>query len=285
MADAKRYERDIKTADQLRRQAAKLKNIGINSGSDLLVVKTKQLKDRAEKLEEGAKPAHLEQSAGSIRLSNRGTHAKVLVTLEEAAVTTPDGQLLFRTGKQFICQGDRIVLLGRNGTGKTRLISMLRQAIVDPSFVNGIKVTPSLVLGYGDQALAEMDDWRSPHDTMVRRFDFGDQRARSLLASAGITIEKQGRPMAELSGGQKARLGLLVLRLLEPNFYLLDEPTNHLDIDGQEALESELLSQGASCLLASHDRSFVRATGNRFWVIEGRRLTETESPEPFLAQS
>ncbi|MQW60793.1 ATP-binding cassette domain-containing protein [Sinorhizobium meliloti] len=282
-ADAKRYERDIKTADQLRRQAAKLKNIGINSGSDLLVVKTKQLKERAGKLEDTAKPAHLERSAGTIRLSNRGTHAKVLVTLEDAAVTTPEGMLLFRTGKQFICQGDRIVLLGRNGTGKTRLISMLRQAIADPSLVvEGIRATPSLALGYGDQALADLDDRRSPHETIIHRFDIGDQRARSLLASAGMSIEMQGRPVAELSGGQKARLGLLVLRLLEPNFYLLDEPTNHLDIDGQEALESELLGQSASCLLASHDRSFVRATSNRFWLIEGRKLIETDSPEPFF---
>ena len=90
----------MKTAQQLRRQAAKLNNIGINSGSDLLTVKTKQLKQRAERLEDAAAPAHLERSAGAIRLANRGTHAKVLVTLDDAAVETPDGTLLFRTGKR-----------------------------------------------------------------------------------------------------------------------------------------------------------------------------------------
>jgi len=58
-----------------------------------------------------------------------------------------------------------------------------------------------------------------------------------LLAGAGLAIEKQGRPIAQLSGGLKARLGILVLRLTQPNVYLLDEPTNHLDIEGQEALE------------------------------------------------
>ncbi len=282
-ADAKRFERDTRAAEQLRRQAAKLKNIGINSGSDLLVQKTRQLKDRADRLEDAARPAHLERSAGVIRLASRGTHAKVLVTLEDTAVTTPDGALLFRTGKQFICQGDRIVLLGHNGAGKTRLVSRLRQAIADPSVpVEGIKATPSLMLGYGDQALADLDDLRSPHETIIHRFDIGDQRARSLLAGAGMTIEMQGRPVAELSGGQKARLGLLVLRLLEPNFYLLDEPTNHLDIDGQEALEGELMANQASCLLVSHDRSFVRAVGNRFWLIEGRKMIEIESPELFF---
>ncbi|MBW9053727.1 ABC-F family ATP-binding cassette domain-containing protein [Rhizobium mesosinicum] len=283
-SDARRYEKDMKTVEQLRKQAAKLNNIGINSGSDLLVVKTKQLKQRAEKLEEAAKPAHLERSAGAIRLTNRGTQAKVLVTLEDAEVTTPDGTLLFRTGKQFICQGDRIVLLGLNGAGKSRLVSMLRAAIAEPETAKaGIKATPSLVLGYGDQLLADLSDADTPLQTIIRRFDVGDQRARSLLAGAGMTIEMQGKPVKLLSGGQKARLGMLVLRLTQPNFYLLDEPTNHLDIEGQEALESELMAHEASCLLVSHDRSFVRAVGNRFWLIERKKLVEVESPEGFFA--
>ncbi|HTO31562.1 MAG TPA: ABC-F family ATP-binding cassette domain-containing protein [Pararhizobium sp.] len=283
-SDENRYQRDMKVAEQLRRQAAKLNNIGINSGSDLLVVKTKQLKQRADKLEDAAKPAHLERSAGAIRLANRGTHAKVLVTLEDARVETPDGVLLFKTGKQFICQGDRIVLLGANGAGKTRLVSMLRKAIEQPDMQqDGIKATPSLVLGYGDQALADLDNADTPMHAVTRRFDIGDQRARSLLAGAGMSIEMQGRPIGQLSGGQKARLGMLVLRLINPNFYLLDEPTNHLDIDGQEALEGELMAHQASCLLVSHDRSFVRSVGNRFWLIEKHRLIDVETPESFFA--
>ncbi|WP_454848575.1 ABC-F family ATP-binding cassette domain-containing protein [Rhizobium binxianense] len=283
-SDARRYERDMKTAEQLRRQAAKLNNIGINSGSDLLVVKTKQLKQRAEKLEETARPAHLERSAGAIRLSNRGTHAKVLVTLEDVPVATSDGTLLFRTGKKFICQGDRIVLLGPNGAGKSRLVALLKAAIERPEAAEGgIRATPSLVLGYGDQGLADLSDGDTPLGTVIRRFDVGDQRARALLAGAGIAINMQDRPVGALSGGQKARLGLLVLRLTDPNFYLLDEPTNHLDIEGQEALEAELMAREASCLLVSHDRSFVREMGNRFWVIERKRLVEADGPEEFFA--
>jgi ATPase subunit of ABC transporter with duplicated ATPase domains len=283
-ADERRFERDMKVAKQLRQQAAKLNNIGINSGSDLLVVKTKQLKSRADKLEASAKPAHMERSAGAIRLANQGTHAKVLVTLDDAAVETPDRTLLFRTGKQFICQGDRIVLLGQNGTGKTRLVSMLKQAIEHPlSSPASIKATPSLVLGYGDQALADLDDRDEPMNVLVQRFELPEQRARTLLAGAGINVDMQGKVLGLLSGGQKARLGMLVLRLTNPNFYLLDEPTNHLDIDGQEALEAELLNQQASCLLVSHDRSFIRNVGNRFWQIDKRKLVEVDDPEEFFA--
>jgi ATPase subunit of ABC transporter with duplicated ATPase domains len=204
--------------------------------------------------------------------------------LEDAVVTTPDGTPLFKTGRQFICQGDRIVLLGLNGAGKSRLVSMLKQAIERPETArDSIKATPSLVLGYGDQALADLADSDTPIGTIIRRFDVGDQRARALLAGAGMTIDMQAKPIGQLSGGQKARLGMLVLRLAEPNFYLLDEPTNHLDIEGQEALESELMAHEASCLLVSHDRSFVRAVGNRFWLIEKKRLVEVEGPEGFFA--
>ncbi|MGE0283276.1 MAG: ABC-F family ATP-binding cassette domain-containing protein [Rhizobiaceae bacterium] len=278
----RQYERDMKIAQQLRRQAAKLNNIGINSGSDLLTVKTKQLKARAERIEEAAAPAHRERSAGAIKLANRGTHAKLLVSLDDVPVTTPAGEVLFKTGKIGIAQGDRIVLLGGNGVGKSRLIELIRRAIETPGSTDGVKVTPSVVLGYGDQALEQFGGKRSPFDLLNRGFELGDQRVRSLLAGAGIAVELQDKPLVLLSGGQKARLMLLTLRLTNPNFYLLDEPTNHLDIDGQETLEDELLQHEASCVLASHDRSFIRAIGNRFWLIERRRLVEIDSPEPFF---
>jgi ATPase subunit of ABC transporter with duplicated ATPase domains len=283
-SDERLYQRELKAAQQLRQQAAKLNNIGINSGSDLLLSKTKQLKQRAEKLEDAAKPAHSERSAGLVRLANRGTHARVLIALDDAMVETPDGKLLFRTGKQFIGKGDRIVLLGPNGVGKTLMVTMLRTAIENPdASPSTIKATQSLVLGYCDQALAGLDDTDTPMRAVVHRFDVGDQRARALLAGAGLSIEMQGRPIGRLSGGQKARLGMLLLRLAQPNFYLLDEPTNHLDIEGQEALEEELMAHQASCLLVSHDRNFVRTVGNRFWLIDGKKLVELEGPEGFFA--
>jgi ATPase subunit of ABC transporter with duplicated ATPase domains len=285
-SDVRRYQRDMKTAQLLRQQAAKLNNIGVNSGSDLLVVKTKQLKQRAEKLEDAAKPAHLERSSGAIRLANRGTHARVLATLEDATITAPDGTLLFQTGKQFLRQGDRIVLLGANGAGKSRFVAMLRRAIESPGAASeGLKATPSLVLGYSDQALADLSDSETPMRMILRRFDLGDQRARALLAGAGMTIEMQDKPIGRLSGGQKARLGMLTLRLANPNFYLLDEPTNHLDIEGQEALEAELMAHQASCLLVSHDRRFIQTVGNRFWLIEKKRLVDVETPEDFFASA
>ena len=225
--------------------------------------KTKQLKQRAEKLEDAVKPAHLERSAGTIKLANRGTHAKVLIALDDAAVAAPDGRLLFKTGKQFICKEDRIVLLGPNGAGKTRFVAMLRQAIENPEAAQaGIKVSQSLALGYCEQNLADLSDADTPMHTIVSRFEVGDQRARALLAGAGLSVAMQSRPIGRLSGGQKARLGMLLLRLAQPNFYLLDEPTNHLDIEGQEALEDELLAASGK-LPAGFTRPQLRANGGK----------------------
>ena len=282
-AEERRFENDMKQAAQLRRQAAKLKNIGINSGSDLLVVKTKQLRERADRLEAAARPAHQERSAGAIRLANGGTAAKALVAFDDVAVMAPDARPLFRTGKLWINKGDRIVVLGRNGSGKSQLMALVHRAAAGG--VPGVTVAPTAVEGWSDQDLGQLGAFPTPWAAITERFDVGDQRARALLAGAGIGIDLQGARISALSGGQKARLAMLVLRLTRPNLYLLDEPTNHLDIEGQEALEAELCAQEASCLLVSHDRAFVRGVGSRFWQIQGRRLVEVDGPEEFFAEA
>ena len=274
----RQFESDMRKVKALRQQAAKLKNIGINSGSDLLVVKTRQLSERADKLEERARPVHQERSAGAIRLTNSGSHAKALVTIEDATIATPDGRPLFRTGRLWIEKGDRIALLGANGTGKTRLVKRLRSALAgdDPQ----IRGAASLELGYSDQALSRLDAYPTPWEAVKRTGALTDHQARAQLAAAGIGIDAQPASVARLSGGQRARLAMLLLRLSRPNFYLLDEPTNHLDIEGQDMLEGELIEHGAACLLVSHDRAFVQAVATRVWVISGKRLIEAGDPAP-----
>tara|TARA_R110002124_G_scaffold63350_38_gene173409 strand:- start:20600 stop:22120 length:1521 start_codon:yes stop_codon:yes gene_type:complete len=279
-AELKR-ERDLKEVSKLRKQAAKLTNIGINSGSDLLVVKSKYLRERAEKIENAAQSVHKERS-GDIRLGNSGAQARVMLAFENVTVSTPPGEKLFGIDKLHVFQGDRLVILGRNGTGKSQLLGLIHRAM-NGQATPGIRVSPQVVPGYVDQAMSFLPDSNSLLGYITGQFDEGDQRSKSLLAAAGFPPEKQDRPIGELSFGQRARLGLLALRLRAPNFYLLDEPTNHVDIAGQERLETEILAHGATCILVSHDRSFVRGLGDRFMLIDRRRLVEVDSPEPFFA--
>jgi ATPase subunit of ABC transporter with duplicated ATPase domains len=273
-ADAK----DAKEAVRLRRNAGQLRNVGINSGSDLLLKKAKQLGARAAAIEESIRPVARSRT-GEIRLASRGTHAKVLVALDDVGVTAPDGTPLFRTGVLKIFQHDRIVLLGANGVGKSQLIGLLDRATQQGAATAGITASPTLMVGYLDQSMSHLPTADTPHGFIAGRFGHGDQKSRNLLAGAGFDIDAQHRAINLLSPGQKARLGLLALRLAEPNFYLLDEPTNHVDIAGRERLEAEILAQDSTCVLVSHDRFFVRAIGTRFWRITDRHLREVDAPD------
>lgn len=277
----RRYETDLKDAAQLRRQAAKLNNIGINSGSDLLTVKTRQLKARADRIEAAARPAARAETAGRIRLGESDARSKVLVAFDDVEITAPDGRRLYNTGRLWVAPGDRIILLGSNGTGKSTLMRAVTAAI-DGEAMAGLRLAPSVIAGICDQPLSHLEPAETPRAAIGRRFPLSETRARGLLTDAGFSIERQDTPTARLSGGQRTRLAMLILRLQEPNLYLLDEPTNHLDIDGQEALESELAAREAAAILVSHDRRFVENVGNRFWLIDRCRLREMDDPGDFF---
>jgi ATPase subunit of ABC transporter with duplicated ATPase domains len=282
-AAAARAERAGREAARLRRSAAERRNIGVNSGSDLALKVSKRLTQRAEAIEENLRPAHREKNA-AVRLASSGTHAKVLIGLEDVTVRRPDGGALFRIGKLELKRGERLLLLGENGVGKSLLVRLLRQAVMAGGGA-GIRVSPSVVMGYLDQQMAHLPERDTPHG-FIGGFGPDDRRTTSLLAGAGFPPDPRDKPgdqrrtIAELSPGERARLGLLALRLTEPNFYLLDEPTNHLDIPGQEQLEAEILAHEASAILVTHDRRFARAIGTRFLAIMRGRLVEVAADDP-----
>ena len=116
-----------------------------------------------------------------------------------------------------------MVLLGRNGAGKTQMIEAVLRAITEGDVA--IRVTPSLVLGHSDQGLAQLSPKATPMD-LVMAYKTGDGPARGQLADAGIRAEMQTKPLAPLSGGQKARLAMLLLRLAPaPSTFWTNPPT------------------------------------------------------------
>ena len=158
--------KETREVDRLRRNANELKNVGINSGSDLLLKKSKQLRERATALEQTLASVHAERS-GDIRLANRGTHAKVMLALAGVDVSAPDGQALFRIGKLDVFQQDRIVLLGRNGVGKSQFVRLLRRALAGDD-VPGVRASPSIVIGYVDQLMSHLPDEATSHGFIQR---------------------------------------------------------------------------------------------------------------------
>ena len=278
-AQEAKLTKDAQEVERLRRNANELKNVGINSGSDLLQKKSKQLRQRAAALEETLMPMRPVRD-GDIRLTNRGTHARLMLSLSGVDVCAPDRRMLFRVPKLQLFQQDRLVLLGRNGVGKSQFVQLLRRALTGED-TPGLRPSASIVMGYVDQLMSHLPDAMTPHGFISDRFRPGDQRTISLLAGTGFSVDMQRRPIGRLSLGQKARLGLLALRLTEPNFYLMDEPTNHVDIAGQERLEAEILAHEATCIIVSHDRAFVEAIGTRFLLIDRQTIAEIDTPEEY----
>lgn len=272
--------RELKEAQRLRQSAHNLRQIGVNNYSAAALRKSIQIAKRADSIENSLTETHVEPRR-DIKLASRDTHAKRMVGIENVVISQPNGSPLFSIGKLEVWQGERVVLLGRNGTGKSCFVKRLLAAFAAPDLARGegITIAPSAVMGYIDQNMSHL-----PEDEDLGRYVsglVGRDRAVSLLISAGFAIGQHTQKIKSLSSGQKARLALLALRLVEPNFYLMDEPTNHIDILGQEQLESEVLEHAATAVLVSHDRAFVENTGTRFLVVDETRLVELESPQPF----
>ncbi|MGH9929085.1 MAG: ABC-F family ATP-binding cassette domain-containing protein [Pyrinomonadaceae bacterium] len=275
-------ERELKEAQRLRKSAHSLRQIGVNNYSAAALRKSIQIAKRAEKIEDSLPNTHVE-SARDIRLASRGTHSKRILSIENLIIRRPDAVPLFQINHLEIGRGDRVVVLGQNGTGKSQLVHRLRAgfANLDSARAEGITIAPSVVMGYIDQNMSQIPNSDTLRTYVSDIHRSGDQRSMSLLVSAGFPVAQHNERISSLSLGQKARLALLAVRLLEPSFFLMDEPTNHLDIAGQEQLEAEILTHEATALLVSHDRRFVENTGTRFLVVEDSRLFEIDSPEPF----
>jgi ATP-binding cassette subfamily F protein 3 len=163
--------------------------------------------------------------------------------------------------------GERIGLLGINGAGKSTLIKTIA-AELDP-LAGTANFNKGLVIGYFAQHQVEMlRDDQSPlwHlqkiSTRVR-----DQELRSFLGGFNFPGEMAIAPIANFSGGEKARLALAMIVWQRPNLLLLDEPTNHLDLETREALTVALAQFEGTLVLVSHDRHLLRATTDEFLIV------------------
>lgn len=279
---AAQREKELKEVERLEKSAHELKLTGANFHSDSASKKSAQIAKRADDLRSQVHENQVEVRR-EIKLPNSGVHAKHLIEMRNIKVTAPDGRELVSIGKLDIAQEDRIVLLGLNGTGKSTLVRLIHQAFSnrERSRNEGILITPTAKLGYVDQHLSTLPLDLTMSEYIAGEFQMPRQSVIARLIAAGFAFDRQDTVIKKLSHGERSRLYLLSLRLLEPNFYIMDEPTNHLDIDGQEQLESEILRNGAACVLVSHDRSFVANLGTRFLVIDSGKLVEIQDPQVF----
>ena len=168
--------------------------------------------------------------------------------------------------------GERIALLGENGTGKTTLLNML--VGLDSPDAGMIRLGPSVKAAYLPQVIHFDHPERSILDTMLYELDITPQSARNRLAAYQFTGEDVFKSVSVLSGGELSRLRLCMLMDESINLLILDEPTNHLDLPSKEVLQQALSEYEGTLIIVSHDRYLLDRVPNRIFAIENGKLTQ-----------
>lgn len=190
-----------------------------------------------------------------------------IIRLEGAEVGY-DGTAVLKRLDLRIDQDDRIALLGKNGQGKSTLSKLLSKRL--PCMAGKLTHSSKLRVGYFAQhQVDELHIEETPLQHLQRELPAMMQsKLRARLAGFGLGPEQAETPVGRLSGGQKARLSLLLATLAAPHILILDEPTNHLDIESREALVEALTTYSGAVILVSHDMHLLSLVADRLWLVE-----------------
>ena len=195
--------------------------------------------------------------------------SEVALTATNLSLAVGDKKLF--GGAAFeIRRGEKVAVIGENGTGKSTLIRTVVEGN-DPAIRRGRYVK----IGYYDQENARIDPNETVLGALWHKHTYMSQtQARSLLAQAKLSEDDVDKRVSALSGGERAKLSLVLLEAEKANFLILDEPTNHLDLAARESLESALKNFEGTLLFVSHDRYFIQNLADKIIEIEGGKVTE-----------
>lgn len=281
-AAAARREAEEKNIKRLQASAKRLALWGKIYDNEDLAAKAKSMEKRIEKLEQ--KKTFVSRGSGlSLTLDVQQSRANRILQIEREHICAPGAghQPLFFIEDFYMRPGDRVALLGHNGVGKTTLIKqIITQYRTNPE-LGIVRFNPQCQIGYYDQELALLNPDRSMVETLRDHCNGTENEYKSALIKAGFPYLDMDKRVGVLSGGEKARLMFLMIKLNKPNFLILDEPTNHIDISGKEELEAQILETDGAVLITSHDRRFISTIAKRFVLIKDGKLVELNDPETF----
>lgn len=235
-------------------------------------VKSKQARGRETLL---AKIDKLEKPG-----AERSMNARELVPVQESGFVVLDaerlghcyqGRPVFQDLNFSVTRGEKVALVGDNGSGKTTILKSVVGEIVPSE--GSVKTGSRVKIGYFSQEHETLDRNNSTLQEIMFSFGKGEEESRTLLGSflfRGNDVEKK---ISDLSGGERSRIALLKLLLEGGNFLLLDEPTNHLDIPSKEIIEDYLSDFSGSVLVVSHDRYFLDKVVDRVIELEDGKIT------------
>ena len=264
----KQYEKEQAKIEQLQTAADKL-HLWAFMGNDKLHKRAFSMEKRIERLRKTDKPK--KERKLDMRFGERdfqGDEVLLIKGLEKGF----EGRTLFHDVDLLIEGGERIALLGDNGTGKSTFLKL----IMGEELPDGGKIRrgPTVKIGYLPQIIHFDHPERNLVDTMLYAQNCTTQTARNRLASFKFRGEDVFKPVSALSGGEQSRLRLCMLMDEKINLLILDEPTNHLDIQSREWIEEAVEEYEGNLLFVSHDRYFIDRFATRVWVLEDGQVTD-----------
>lgn len=255
-AELKAYynqQQEIKHQEEV---IAKLKSFNREKSIKRAESREKML-DKIERLE---KPVD-ENTDIKISLEPEIISGNDVMTIEDLAKTF-DKNHLFSDISFEVKRGERVALIGDNGTGKTTMLKIINQML--PADHGSITLGTNVHIGYYDQEHQVLHGEKTLFDEISDAYpNLNHTQIRNVLAAFLFTNDDVFKRIKDLSGGEKGRVSLAKLMLSEANFLILDEPTNHLDITSKEILESALNRYTGTVLFVSHDRYFINKTATR----------------------
>lgn len=182
-----------------------------------------------------------------------------------------DGNRLFEEVNFSIFRGERVALIGNNGTGKTTILKIINEML--PADAGEITLGTNVHIGYYDQEHQVLHAEKTLFEEISDDYPhLTNTQIRNVLAAFLFTNDDVFKRIGDLSGGERGRVSLAKLMLSEANFLILDEPTNHLDITSKEILEHALIHYEGTVFFVSHDRYFINRTATRVLELHERQV-------------
>ena len=264
----KKYEKDQAKIEQLTRAAEQM-HLWAFMGNDKLHKRAFSMEKRIDKLSQSEKPQ--EQKKLTVKFKQREFNGDEVLVMEDLSKGFGD-RTLFSDLALTVTGGERIALIGDNGTGKSTLVKLIMgEETPDSGY---LYKGPAVRTAYLPQHVHFSVEERSALDTMLYDCRCQPQQARDRLAAFGFKGEDVFTPVGALSGGEKSRLRLCMLMGSDINFLILDEPTNHLDIASREWMEDALSDYEQTLLFVSHDRYFIEKFATRIWALSDGKITD-----------
>ena len=265
----KQYQKEQAKIEQLEKAAEQLR-VWAFMGMDKTYRRAVNIERRIERMRTTAKPTKARKM--DARFSTAEFHGDEMLGIRNVAKSYGDKHL-FDSISLKVEGGERIALIGDNGTGKSTLIKMIMGELYPDD--GRIKLGPQAKPAYLPQIIHfDHPDWNLVENMMASKRGLSAQSARNRLAAYDFRGEDVFKPVSVLSGGEQSRLRLCMLMDGEVNFLILDEPTNHLDIASREWIEEAVESYDGTLLFVSHDRYFINRFATRIWELAEGTITD-----------